>query len=129
MKNPFQYGVVIGSEQFCNRKRERADLLRAMENGDKLFVYSERRVDKTSLLRLVLNRLPIRSYLAAYVDHWPTDGEESFVTAVARGLSEAMGPSPDKVLEAARTFFTRMAPSLTLDSEGKTVVSFGVHRG
>lgn len=129
MKNPFEYGGVIGGESFCNRRRERADILRAMENGDKLFVYSERRMGKTSLIRLVLSRLPKRSYLGIYVDLWPTDGEASFVAALARALAEAMGPSPEKVLTAARTFFSHMAPSLTLDSEGKTVVNFGVHRG
>lgn len=129
MRNPFRYGGVIGDEAFCNRRRERADLLRAMENGEKLFVYSERRMGKTSLVRLVLDRLPKRSYLGVYVDLWPTDGEPSFVAALARALAEAMGPSPDKILAAARTFFGRLAPSLTLDSEGKTVVSFGVQGG
>lgn len=129
MKNPFQYGGVVGGDAFCNRRRERADLLRAMENGEKLFVYSERRMGKTSLVRLVLDRLPKRSFLPVYVDLWPTDGEESFIAALARGLAEAMGPSPEKVLDAARTFFGRLAPTLTLDTEGKTVVSFGMQRG
>lgn len=128
-RNPFQYGGVVGGDAFCNRRRERADLLRAMENGEKLFVYSERRMGKTSLVRLVLDRLAKRSYLGVYVDLWPTDGEESFVAALARGLAEAMGPTPDKVLDAARTFFGRLTPSLTLDTEGKTVVNFGLHRG
>ena len=128
MSNPFRYGGVIGGDSFCNRRRERADLLRAMENGDKLFVYSERRMGKTSLVRMVLSRLPKRSYLGVYVDLWPTSDEESFVAALARGLAEAMGPSPEKVLGAARTFFGRLTPTLTLDSEGKTVVSFGMNR-
>jgi hypothetical protein len=129
MKNPVQYGGVIGGDAFCNRRRERADLLRAMENGEKLFVYSERRLGKTSLVRLVLEKLPKRGFLGVYVDLWPTDGEESFVAALARGIAEAMGPSPEKVLDAARTFFSRLSPTLTLDTEGKTAVSFGVHRG
>jgi len=43
MENPFQYGDVVGGDAFCNRRKEVGDLLRAMENGEKLFVYSERR--------------------------------------------------------------------------------------
>jgi hypothetical protein len=43
MKNPFQYGGVVRGDAFCNRREEVGDLLRAMENGEKLFVYSERR--------------------------------------------------------------------------------------
>ena len=57
MKNPFQYGGVVGGAAFCNRKRELDDLVRAMENSEKLFVYSERRLGKTSLIRSALNAL------------------------------------------------------------------------
>jgi hypothetical protein len=44
MKNPFEYGGVVGGSAFCNRKRELSDLVRAMENSEKLFLYSERRL-------------------------------------------------------------------------------------
>jgi hypothetical protein len=42
MKNPFQYGGVVSGDAFCNRKQEVEDLFRAMENGEKLFVYSKK---------------------------------------------------------------------------------------
>ncbi len=41
MKSPFQYGGVVRGDSFCNRREEVEDLLRAMGNGEKLFVYSE----------------------------------------------------------------------------------------
>ncbi len=56
MRNPFQYGGIVAGDSFCNRGQEKADLLRAMENGEKLFVYSERRLGKTSLVQAVLGR-------------------------------------------------------------------------
>jgi len=62
MKNPFQYGDVVGGDAFCNRRKEVGDLLRAMENGEKLFVYSERRFGKTSLVRFALDKLPKKQY-------------------------------------------------------------------
>ena len=37
MKNPFEYGGVVGGSAFCNRKKELSDLVRAMENSEKLF--------------------------------------------------------------------------------------------
>ena len=33
MRNPFQYGGVVGGPAFCNRGQELADLLRAAENA------------------------------------------------------------------------------------------------
>jgi AAA+ ATPase superfamily predicted ATPase len=73
MKNPFQYGGVVRGDGFCNRKKEVEDLLRAMENAEKLFVYSERRFGKTSLVRFALDKLSKKQYVSAYVDLWPTD--------------------------------------------------------
>ena len=49
--NPFEYGGVVGPDAFCNRHQEQADLTRAAENGDRLFVYAERRMGKTSLVK------------------------------------------------------------------------------
>jgi len=91
MKNPFRYGGVVGGAAFCNRKKELQDLLRAMENSEKVFIYSERRLGKTSLVRSALQGLPKRQYCTAYVDLWPTDGEDSFIAATARAIAESNG--------------------------------------
>jgi len=48
MRNPFQHGGVVGGPAFRNRVQEIGDLLRAAENGEKLFIYSERPMGKTS---------------------------------------------------------------------------------
>ena len=34
MKNPFEYGGVVGGSAFCNRKKELSDPVRAMENSE-----------------------------------------------------------------------------------------------
>jgi len=80
MRNPFEYGGVVSGAAFCNREKEIGDLLRAMENAEKLFVFSERRYGKTSLVRAALGKLPRKGYACAYVDLWPTDSEATFVT-------------------------------------------------
>ncbi len=125
MKNPFQYGGVVSGESFCNRTQEVADLRRAVENAEKLFVYSERRLGKTSLIRKVLSELPEDEYLSVYIDLWPTDGETSFALACAKAFSEAMATSADKLLHTAKTFFNRLVPSVTANDEGRPVVTFG----
>ena len=127
MRNPFQYGGIVLGEAFCNRKQEQADLIRAMENGEKLFVYSERRLGKTSLVQAVLNQLP-NNYAAAYVDLWPTDGEASFVTALAKAIARSMTSSGTRLLRSAKELFGSLTPSLTVDDEGKPTLTFGVQR-
>jgi hypothetical protein len=128
MINPFQYGSVVGKDAFCNRKREIADLLTAMENGERLFVYSERRGGKTSLIRLTLSRLPKARFLGTYVDLWPTDGEASFAKATAKAITESMATTPGKMLQTAKELFGRLVPTIATDSEGRPKLTFELSR-
>ena len=128
MRNPFEYGGVVSGEAFCNREQETTDLVRAMESAQKLFVFSERRYGKTSLVRATLGKLPRKGYLCAYVDLWPTDSEAAFATAVAKAITESMSTSVNKMLETAKKFFSRLSPSVTVDEEGKPALTFGLGR-
>lgn len=102
MKNPFEYGGVVSGSAFCNRQKEVADLLRAIENHEKLFVFSERRYGKTSLVRMALGKLPKKEFVCAYVDLWPTDSEVTFLTAVAKAITESTSSSVNRLLETAK---------------------------
>ena len=126
VKNPFEYGGVVSGDAFCNRRAELAEVARAMENADKLFVLSERRYGKTSLVRAALNRLPRKKFVSAYIDLWPTDSEATFVAAVAKAITESMSSSTEKLLETAKKFFSNLVPSVTADEDGKPVLSFGM---
>jgi len=102
MTNPFQYGGVVRGESFCNRQRELQDLRRAFDNGEKLFVYSERRLGKTSLVREALGKLPRTKFVAVYVDLWPTDSEASFAVATAKAISLAAETTAKRILDTAK---------------------------
>jgi hypothetical protein len=126
MSNPFQYGGIVEGSAFCNRKQELADLRAAMESSEKLFLYSERRLGKTSLVQTALRGLPKGRYAAAYVDLWPTDGEKSFAAATAEAITASMGGgTAGHLLQIATQFFGLFAPSITVDAEGKPKITFG----
>jgi hypothetical protein len=96
-----------------------------VDNGEKLFVYSERRLGKTSLVRAVLDQLPRKQFVAVYVDLWPTDSEASFAAATAQAISQAVASTATKMMETAKSLFTRLVPAMTLDDEGRPTISFG----
>ncbi len=126
MINPFQYGGVVSAEAFCNREQELADLARAAENAERLFVYAERRLGKTSLIKRMLEQLPEETFLPVYVDLWSTDGTDRFVTALAKALTEATSTRIDKLLETAKALFRTLKPSITTDEAGNPTLQFGV---
>src|SRR5206468_6568044 len=127
-RNPFEYGGVVSGEGFCDREKERADLSSAIRNREKLFVFSERRFGKTSLIRSVLAHLPRKRTLAAYIDLWPTDDEATLVTTLAKAIAESMSTSVQKLLQTGKQFFSSLAPSVTVNEEGRPEISFGVTR-
>lgn len=123
--NPFEYGGVVGDAAFCNRTRELAELRRAAENGDRLLVYAERRMGKTSLVKRVVGALPRDTFLPIYVDVWPTSDAVSLAKAVATATVEASAGRADRALETAKEVVRRLVPSLTTDEGGNPVVQFG----
>lgn len=129
MINPFQYGGVVGPDAFCNRAQELTDLRRAAENAERVFIYAERRLGKTSLIKRVLSELPKTKYLTVYVDLWPTDGPASFVTTVAKAFTETTAARSEKLLETAKSLFAHLTPSLTLDEAGNPSLQFGARSG
>ena len=129
MRNPFHYGGIVREENFCNRTEEQHLLLRAIVNGEKLFLYAERRMGKTSLVRRVLERAGRDGAYTVYVDLWPTESRLSFAATVASAITTAGGGAAQRLLRTARTLFSALAPSVTVDDEGKPIVTFGLSRG
>jgi len=125
MKNPFKFGGIVKDTAFCNRVEEVRDLSNAIKNSSKLFLYSERRLGKTSLIKKVLSSLHRDKFIIIYVDLWPTDGEVSFLTTFAKAVSEATARTTDKLLQVAKTFFNVLTPSIKIDNDGKAAISFG----
>ena len=128
MENPFKYWRVVGEEDFCDRKKELAELLRIMENSGRAFVYSERRSGKTSLIKLALSKLPSKLYVPVYIDLWKTDSSETFITTTAKAYSDALSTSVEKTLDTAKTLFSHLKPALTMDEQGNPSLTFGIVR-
>ncbi|MEZ6128216.1 MAG: ATP-binding protein [Planctomycetaceae bacterium] len=128
MINPFSYGGVVGNGSFCNRTRELADLQQIMCSAGRCFVYAERRMGKTSLIKQALSGLPGKTYLPVYIDLWPTDGSASFVIATARALAMASESRTGRLLDLAKTLFSRLRPSITVDDNGNPTVEFGLDK-
>lgn len=97
MSNPFEYGGIVRESSFCDRKTEMEDLRRAAENADRVLVYAERRMGKSSLVLRVLRQLPASRFLPVYVDVWPTHNASSFAESIAKALTTAAETRADQI--------------------------------
>jgi len=118
MRNPFQFGDVVTGETFCNRQKEKREIKAHIENNQKLFLYSERRLGKTSLIKEIIASLPKTKRISAYVDLYPTDGQLTFASAMAEGITRATSRGVGEYVEKATQFFKQLRPSISFDSAG-----------
>ncbi len=126
MGNPFKYGEIIGKENFCNRKTELKDVTSAMRNGDRLILFSERRMGKTSLVRLALDELPKSKYLTSYIDLWPTLNARGFAQTLAIRFTRDFASKKDDLLRTARELFGHLRPEVTFAPDGSPKLSFSI---
>lgn len=69
LTNPFKYGSDIPTgKYFANRKKEKADLIRDMQSGMRVLLFSLRRYGKSALIHNVLLDLEKKGFITAYID-------------------------------------------------------------
>ncbi len=124
MRNPFSFGVAVTGDSFCNRVQELTDLKKAVESSKKLFIFGERRLGKTSLLKKLISSLPQDDYIPVYIDIWKCISEDDFIRVCANAFALACETKTDKILSFAKEFFSLISPSITIDDDGKPVIVF-----
>ena len=125
MRNPFSFGVAVTGDSFCNRVQELYDLKKAVESSRKLFIFGERRLGKTSLLKKLISSLSEDDFIPVYIDIWKCISEKDFITACANAYAKAYETKKEKIFNFAKEFFGSISPSITVDSEGNPTISFG----
>ncbi len=122
MSNPFSYGGIVAGKQFCNRKKEMDDLIRAGLNGEKLFIHGERRIGKTSLLRKVMAKFSEKKVISVLINVWKCVDVADFVNVCASGFAEAEGSAG--ILKRVRKLFNGLSPAVTISDDGRTSLTF-----
>ncbi len=124
MVNPFKFGEAVKGEYFTNRKKEIKDITEYIKAGQNLFIYSYRRIGKTSLIKNVLEILTKRKeIIAVYVDIQQVTSIGEFIEVYSSSISRALITKKEK-LEKISNFFRRIVPSFEVDSAGTWKVSF-----
>lgn len=126
MRNPFEFGGIVNKESFCNRTKEISDVLSIMKAAGNIFLYGERRIGKTSLVKIALSELSKSDYLIVYVDLWPTEDLATFVATYAKALAESFNSKFDDMVGWAKNFLPALQPRITLNTQGHPEFSIGV---
>jgi len=90
MENPFSYTSIVEGDSFCNRQKEKDDLLSFIINSQNILLYSHRRYGKTSLIFEVFKKAKRKrpKINTIHVDLYGTLSEKEFVAAILSSLSQ-----------------------------------------
>lgn len=122
MGNPFLYGQPVTDENFCNRVKELDDIRRHTASGQNLFIYSHRRLGKTSLVRQALGQLDKdKKVVSCFLDMERVTSQAQFVELYAQALGNLL-VRLDKV-EKIRSLFRSLIPKVDFSPTGEVSVS------
>ena len=129
MKNlPFKYGGVVRMPYFIDREREVEELTMSLGGGANVILYSPRRYGKTSLIHRVSEELESQGVTVVYLDLFQVNSREKFLVAYLQAIF-AKSNRWEKMLQRISGFIRSARPVLTLDEEGKPVLSLETHAG
>lgn len=126
MVNPFKYGEAVTGEYFCNRIHEIGELTSYIEAAQNVFIYSNRRLGKTSLIKVVMEALA-GEVITIYVDVHRASSVAQFLEVYSKAISQAFLTRKEKI-EKIANFFSRIIPSFEVEKDGSWRVSFDFSR-
>ena len=122
-KNPFLTAGYDGPETFCDRERETADLVSAIENGRNVTLIAPRRYGKTGLIQNVMRVLSGRCD-TVYVDIYATECLSDFVKVFAERVVSSLETKREKIVSTLGRFFGSLRPTVSPQSDGSVKWSF-----
>jgi len=126
MVNPFRYGEAVTGEYFCDRTREIEELISCIKAGQNVFIYSNRRLGKTSLIKVAMEALA-GEVITIYVDVHRASSVAQFLEIYSKAISRTFLARKEKI-EKIANFFRRVIPSFEVEKDGNWKVSFDFSR-
>lgn len=117
MRNPFRYGGIVTGPYFADRTEEIKELQREIENINRIFLVSPRRLGKTCLLHNLADHLDPKRFAFAYIDLNAFPDLRSFASSIASLTTKALESNTEKVLKLF-SGFKRLRPKLNLGPDG-----------
>lgn len=126
--NPFTLKEYAGPEYFCNRIKETARIINAIQNQRNLTLSSIRKMGKTGLIHHVFNQLSrSNEFDLIYFDIYHTSSLSGFINKFGTSLLTEEETFPEKLNRMIKTFIKSIRPTVTYDSyTGAPTFSFNI---
>ncbi len=95
VENPFRYGSIVTGEDFVDREKELEILVKNLRSGQRILLYSNRRMGKSSLLRELARRYR-KEFIFAHLDLYGVPNKNKFLEMMISEVSRAAYTNTEK---------------------------------
>lgn len=115
--NPFVYKGYEGPNYFCDRKQETENIVKALENGRNLTLFSPRKIGKTGLIKHVFHHINEnnKNAICIYLDIFATQNLHDFVQAMGIAIVEEAVEREKTLMAKVADAFKALRPVLSYD--------------
>jgi AAA+ ATPase superfamily predicted ATPase len=99
MENPFRYGSVVTGQDFVDREKELELLAKELRSGQRILLFSNRRMGKSSLLKELARRFK-KEFIFAHVDLYGVTTRNKFLEGLVEEVSRAGYTTTEKIVSA-----------------------------
>jgi len=126
--NPFAFGKIVKGKQFFNRKVEKIELIKDINDHQNIILYAPRRYGKTSLILNVFDDIKRKNkrFAGFYIDFYKINTVGDFLTAMSDEYAKNSGLSIDKILTSIKNIVRGVTPNMTVDESGKPRIELSV---
>ena len=117
MDNPFKFGGIVTGAHFADREGELSELLREMQNLNRVFLISPRRFGKTCLLFNLMARLREMGFATAYLDLNACPDLPALAAFFAHAALTGLESSTDKMIKIL-SGLRRLRPRVAVGPDG-----------
>jgi len=123
MENPFHYGSIVTGENFVDREKELELLLKELRNRQRVVIYSNRRMGKSSLLKELARRNQ-KEFIFAYVDLYGITSKSKFLESLVGEVARAAYSKTEKLASTVREFLSSVRFRFVITNGGTAGVEF-----
>ena len=117
MENPFRYGSVVTGDDFVDREKELKLLANELRNKQRILLFSNRRMGKSSLLK-ELARRNRKEFIFAHVDLYGVASKNRFLESLIASVSRAAYTNTEKFAATIMEFIRSIRFRLVFTNEG-----------
>jgi len=128
MKTPFIYGKLATGENFTDREKEKAQLVRNFLSGTNTMLISPRRWGKSSLVMKSGNEAALqdKSVRIVMLDLFNIRSEEEFYKALSENVIRSVTGKINEVISTVKKFMKQWIPKIQFSADSKQEFSFSL---